>query len=151
MSSFKGERGTGGTGGMESLMTTELNSIANNANAIANTAWDNSLTAALWLDGDFRFNLATGITPAGSLSIELFLLPAIDGTNYPDGSATIVPSISHFRRQFFFRAVTGAQVSDIEAVRLPFHKFKALIINRLGVTLPSSGNILSFTPTRRQN
>lgn len=135
-------------GSITSIMTTELNSLADNAAAIG-AEFDNS--TGLWLFGLFELNVTFGTGPTAGSTVDLYIIPAPDGTNYDDavtGASGSAPSTSYVGG-FPLRNVTSAQKVPIGVARrieLPPVKFKAFVINRSGQSFPSSGSTVKLVP-----
>lgn len=151
MASIKAEVGT-----LQTMLSTELNSIATNAGAISTTAFDNSLTANLWLFGDFELVVTFATAPTANTTVDLYLLSSLDATNYGDAT-TIAPAIgipSHFIGAFPLRNITTAQrilLPTIAPIRLPPTLIKLQAINRSGQAFPASGSTIKMLPSRYQN
>lgn len=132
---------------LTSVLTTELNSLANNAisNASA-TIIDN--TTNLDLFADFEANVTFALAPTAGTSLDLYLVPSIDGTNYEDGGQTasnVQPSTAYYAGSFIVRAVTTAQKIAIQGVRLGPNKFEAVLVNNTtGQALAASGNTVGY-------
>lgn len=141
-----------------SLATTELNSLANNAAALG-AEYDNTPGGANNYEaGLFELNVTFGTNPTAGAPVELYLIPAADGTNYDDGSATgpVAPTNS-FIGACYVRAVTTAQKmilgvpgAVLGPILLPPVKFKMLVYNKSGQAFPASGSTLKMVPYRRQ-
>ncbi len=140
-----------------SLATTELNSLANNA-AVLGVEYDNSVN--LYEAGLFELNVTISPAPTANAALELYLVPAPDGTNYDDGGAAgPVAQLNTYVGSFVVRAVTTAQKMTLglpgalgspSLILLPPTKFKGLLYNKSGQALPASGSTLKFVPYRRQ-
>lgn len=136
------------------LLDTELNSLANNGRAIDASSYANQTN--LFLFGYFELNVTFGTAPTAGNLIELYLVPAPDGTNYDDGSSSIDPAYTTYAGGFPVRAVTTAQKIPLGGpglpalISLPPLPFKALIINKSGQAFPSSGSTLKMVPYRYQ-
>lgn len=85
--------------------------------------------------------------------LEVYIIPTVDGTTYPDwsGNATAdAPEQSHYFVAFLpLKAATAAKrvVSSSQgAIELPQGKFKFGMRNRGNVTLAASGNTLAWRP-----
>lgn len=128
-----------------SALTTELNSLADGSNAIsAEIANETDLD----MFADFELNVTFGTAPAGEQAVELYLIPALDGTNYADGSGSVDPAKALLAGVFEVRAVTSAQRVGVWGVRLPPSDFKVLVINEAGQAFPASGSTVQY---RRYN
>ena len=136
------------------VASTELNSLANAALALG-AEYDNS--SGLYLYGLFELNVTFGSNPTAGNTVDLYLIPAPDGTNYDDavtGASGTAP-ITTYVGGFPLRAVTTAQKVPLglglTLVNLPPTKFKAFIVNKSGVAFPSSGSTVKMVPYRYQS
>lgn len=137
-------------GTIVSCMTTELNSLANNAYAISGALGSDATTAA-FLYGDFELAWTQAATPAADTLIDLFLVRSADGTNYEDGSASLVPGANTYVGSFQLRAVSTAQRKVIRDVRMPPGLYKCIIFNNgTGTAFAASGNTLKVRPHNLQ-
>ena len=132
-----------------SVMTTELNSLANNARAISSALGGDATDANLL--GDWELVVTFAVAPTVDTLIDLYLVRSIDGTNYEDGSATVRPAATAYAGSFQVRAVTTAQPLAIPDVPLPPGLFKAIIYNNgTGQAFAATGNTLKVRPHNRQ-
>lgn len=126
---------------VETLLSTGLNSLANNARALSAEI---TITDTGYTDGELELYISgMGGTPTANTAFTVWLLRQIDGTNYGDGDSSTTPARNP---DVFFpiRATSGAQ-RIIQPVTLPPGKFKALIINDgTGQALASSSNTLKL-------
>lgn len=130
-----------------SLLTTELNALANNSTTAAGTAINNvQATANLngYVFGKVELVLAayTG-TPTVSTSINVWFLLTTDGTNYEDGSNTVVPARAP-DVVIPVRAVASGPQRIIVQCLVPVGLFKALAQNTTGLTLAATSNTLTL-------
>lgn len=137
-------------GSQATLLSTGLNSLANNALALS-SAYDNTQAAAG--DGytlcDVELVVTYGVAPTANTGCTLWLLGTQDGTNYEDGDASTTPARLP-DAVFPLRAVTTAQ-RVIRRVWLPWGASKALLKNDgTGQAMASSGNTLKVRPVARQ-
>lgn len=133
-----------------SLMTTDLNSLANNASVLSAAAGGDTTDANLL--GDFELVVTFDTNPTAGSTVELYLLRAADGTNYEDGSASVAPNPGSRVGSFPVRAVTTAQRIVLRDVPLPPGLYKALILNdATGQAFAASGNTLKVRPHNLQN
>lgn len=143
-----------------SLMTTELNNLANVNSIIGTTAIDNGTN--LDLAAEFSFTSGGSITTTGLPFISLYLYPLNgDGTTYGDGrfgsAAAAQPPVNYYRgllglpasaaTQTGFFAIPGTSIFQIP---LPRGFWKPVFYNASGVQLSASGNILYYRTTNRQ-
>lgn len=133
-----------------SVMTTELNSLANNAYAISSAMGADGTASHLY--GDFILGFTLAATPTADTLLDLFLIRSADGTNYQDGSTSIVPSPTSYVGSFRTRAVSTAQIDIIPDVRLPPGLYKAILFNNgTGKAMAASGNTLKMRPHNLQS
>ena len=139
----KWSRGTADT-----ILTTELNSLANNANAVKATAI--SPTSSEYTLVEVELYVTFGTAPTANTGIAVWFLREIDGTNYEDGSASITPTRNP-DVVFGVRATTNAQ-RIIKTCMLPPGAFKPLVRNDgTGQAFSASGNIVKIRPVTLQS
>jgi hypothetical protein len=133
------------------VMTTELNSIANNALAVATAAFNNTQGAAGdgYVQCDVQLVVTFGVAPTANTGVSVWFLSAPDGTNYEDGDTNVTPArIPDV--VFPVRAVTTLQRIN-RRIWLPWSNFKALVKNDgTGQAFAATGNILSIRPVTRE-
>lgn len=136
-------------GAIQTIATTELNSLANAAAALG-AEYDN--TSGLYMFGLFELNVTFGSAPTAGTTVDLYIIPAPDGTNYDDavtGAAGSAP-VTSFAGVFPLRAVTSAQKVPCgvasSLINLPPTKFKVFVINRSGQAFPASGSTVKMVP-----
>lgn len=121
---------------------TSMNALANAGFALG-AAIDNRETSGSVIAydmGDLTITLSSGVTAgAGSPYITVWILPAIDGTNYPTppgASAAAAP----LGLSYSFPMVASVTTSTIICpnIPLPPNLFKVQIQNNLGVAFPST-------------
>jgi hypothetical protein len=141
-------------GAITTIASTEANSLANAAGVLG-AEYDNS--AGLYMFGLFELNVTFGSAPTAGNTVDLYLIPAPDGTNYDDavtGAGGSAP-ITCFVGGFPLRAVTTAQKIPVghglSMINLPPCKFKAFVLNRSGQAFPASGSTLKMIPYRYQS
>jgi hypothetical protein len=125
------------TAAIASVLTTELNSIANAAISAASSAIDN--TSALDLYCDLTFTIATqGGARSTGATVTVKMVQALDGTNYDDVEVTCGQTIAVFPLD---AATTARQVSARD-IPVPPGLYKLFVLNSTGQAFASSGNIL---------
>lgn len=122
---------------IQSLMTTELNSLTNGSFATATNGYANT---DRW--GDFQFTAATGSNMTANNTIDLYLLTAYDGSTY---AGTTGPPPGAYVGSFVCQAETSG-VYILRNVPLPITTFKAYVKNGSGQNLSSSGSTLKLVP-----
>ena len=144
MASVRWEIGT-----PESVMTTELNSLAD-AGRVLGSEINNTTNFYLFDDVEL-YIAALGFTPAVGSVVELYLIRRnLDDGAYEDGDASITPPSTNLVGTFNIRNNSAAQTHIIRQIPLPPSKYKYLVVNGTGGTLASSGNILKHLPYRYQ-
>jgi len=128
----------GAYGTIATVLSTELNSLANGARAISS-----AITGGQELWDDLELVVTYGTNPTAGSVVEVYLIPSVDDTNYSDGDASIVPGFSMLVGYFPLRAVTSAQrPAGIRGVVLTPGKWKYLVANLSGQTMAATGNTL---------
>lgn len=139
MPTVKVSRGTATT-----VLTTGLDSMANNANVLSS-----SVTLTSGEDG-YRFCeielVATfSVAPTANTAFNVWLLREVDGSNWEDGGTSVTPTRIP-DAILTVRAVNTAQ-RLIAVADMPPGTFKVLIRNNAtGQALASSGNTLKVRP-----
>ena len=89
------------------------------------------------------------ITPA-DCGIEVFLIPTVDGTNYPTWTGNTTTDQVHNGPYFVgyipFTGTTAAQAGVLLRIEAPNGKYKWAARNRGNVALAGSGNVLYWRP-----
>lgn len=127
------------TASIASALTTELNSLANGSATTASTAIDN--TTALDLYHDLTLTIATqGVARSAGATVSVYLVMALDGTNYDDTNATTAELVATFSLD---AATTARQITRRD-VPVPPGLFKYFAVNNTGQAFAASGNILEY-------
>jgi hypothetical protein len=129
--------------------TQQLNSLADNEYTDWSDEIDNSTN--LYAMADVRVVIASAvfITPA-DCGIEIYLIPTVDGTNYPTWTGNTTTDQVH-NGPFFvgyvpFTGTTAAQAGVLIGVDLPNGKYRWAARNRGNVALAGSGNTIYWRP-----
>jgi hypothetical protein len=121
-------------------LSTELNALANAASAVS-SAIDN--TSGRHMYSDWELAVAYGSAPAANGRCTLYLLPSVDGTNYPDFVSGSEPP--HMQVGGFpLRAVTSAQRLVLRRVLVPPGLFKVGLLNSAGQAMPATGTTVKY-------
>lgn len=130
-------------GTIQTLLSTEMNSLANNSNAVHATSV--TITSATFLRCELEVVVDFAVAPVANTAMVLWLLREVDGTNFENGTSSITPL--RVPDAFFpLRAVTGVQRIIVTA-ELPPGVVRPLIRNDVtGQALVSSGNTLKIRP-----
>jgi len=120
-----------------------LKNLANAAQKIGNEI---DATASRHILADWDLQCRFQSAPVAGGYVELYHIPAIDGTNYGDGDDSVAPPRSCWVGNFPVRAVTTQQRVPLPKVQQPATKFKPLVINKSGFAMTNTDNenILSF-------
>jgi len=129
--------------------TQQLNSLTDNEYTDLSDEIDNSTD--LYESVDLRLVLASAsfVTPS-DCGIEVFLIPTVDGTNYPTWTGNTTTDQVH-NNPFFvgyipLTGTTAAQAGVLMDVPLPDGKYKWAVRSRANVSLAASGNTLYWRP-----
>lgn len=125
-----------------------LDSLTDNEYTDLSDEIDNSTN--LYMFADFELVLGSAAFTGADCGFELYLVPSIDGTNYPTwtGNGTAdEPENGPFSVGFMpLTGTTAAQRAALRDVDLPSGKWKLACRNRGNVTLAGSGNTLKWRP-----
>jgi hypothetical protein len=131
-----------------SLLTTELNSLANNTMCAAGSAVTNAIGTSN-TDGYVRGKLelvlaAYSGTPTAGSSFDVWFLKTVDGTNYEDGSSSVTPPRNPDVVVPVRAVASGGQRVIVECW-VPVGLFKPIGRNNgTGLTLAASGNTVKI-------
>lgn len=122
-----------------SALTTDLNSLANGSNSAASSAIDN--TSDLHLYHDLTLTVAAqGSSRSTGATVNVYMVHALDGTNYDDVEATCAELVAVFPLD----AATTARQATRRDVPIPPGLFKYFVRNVTGQAFASSGNLLEY-------
>lgn len=139
-------------GTIATLLSTELNSLANNTNAISTTAYNNVQGGGGgdgFVECEVELTVNFSVAPSANSGFSVWFLASPDGTNYEDGGASVTPSRLP-NVVFPLRAVTGVQriTRRTFAPAGIFHTLQRN--NATGQTIAASGNTLKLRPLTRE-
>lgn len=123
------------------ILSTELNSLANGGYSAASGVIDNA--AGLYMYMSVVIDLAT-LTPTAGAYLALYLLPAIDGSSYEDGGGATAPPNGSVIATFDLSTSAGAKKRARTNILIPPYKFKLVLLNGSGVALNASTNTLQY-------
>lgn len=131
--------------GTETLMSTDLNSLADDTVNVGAVLPDNSSNRYFY--AEFELVLATvDLSAQTNPGIELYMVPSYDGTNYADtgtdASATVYPPTQYLVAVLGVAETSAAHRSVSPHVMLDPLKYTPVVINKTGAALASSGNTL---------
>ena len=132
----------GYTATLASKLTTELNSLADGSVTALGTEVDNTTDLDDVMDGEL--NLASYTMNSTAAYCTLYLIPSLDGTNYPDWNSG---AKGNYHDQYavatlrvYPSGAAGTKRAEVTAVPIPPCKFKLAIGNFTTVNLAGSGN-----------
>jgi hypothetical protein len=120
-------------------LTTELNALADGSYSTPGTAIDNGTNLDRFGVAELTVDFASA--PTDRAAIDIYLIPAPDGTNYADATE---PAAYQFVGSFMVDNTTSAQRLVSTRFEVPPCKFKFALHNRSGQAFPASGSV--FTP-----
>lgn len=136
-------------GTSQTLLSTELNSLANNSNAVHAT--NVAFSSAGYLDAEAELLVTFPTAPIANTAIYVWLLREIDGTNYEMGSASVTPTRPP-DIIFTVSSVTTAQRIIVPVYDIPPGNVRPLLRNvGTGQAFASSGNQLNIRPRTFQS
>ena len=125
-----------------------LDSATDNEYTDASDEVDNSTNKYMF--ADVEVVLASAAFTGTDSGIEVYLIPSVDGTNYPtwtgNGTADEQENNGFFVGFVSTTGTTSAQRMVLRDVELPSGKYKWAFRNRGNVTLAASGNSASWRP-----
>ncbi len=135
----------------ENVLTTEMNSQANDARVIS-AAFSNDAAGERYLTVDFELDLAVqGVARSTGAFCMLWILYAIDGTNYTYGSASLEPPADRVVGTFGLDAAVTTRIVHLNDVVLRPYDFKVVLENNTGQAFASSGTVLSMRRVKLEN
>lgn len=134
---------------VSAILTTELNSLANTAQAVDGADYDNGTNKFMMADFQLYVGDFAAAPTAGGYA-ELHIYYKYDGTHYADNeegdAATPVASAASLVGIFPIAATDGPQYIGLQGVPLSPFAFRAAIVNKCGQAFGASGNTLSIAP-----
>ncbi|MCC6483366.1 MAG: hypothetical protein IT209_00840 [Armatimonadetes bacterium] len=121
----------------------DLKNKSNTARVLSG-AIDNSSDCNRWID--LTCAAKYGTAPSAGGYVAVYLIPAVDGTNYADGDASVLPQASLLLAVFALKASTSQQLLASTRIMIPPCKFKLLWENQAGQTSTNtdSENMVSY-------
>lgn len=127
------------SGAIATAHSTSLNSLANNANSAASIAIDNS--TALDMFHDLTLTVAAqGVARSAGATVGVYLIMALDGTNYDAVNETTAELVAVFHLD----ASTSSRQLTRRDVPIPPGLFEYFVRNQTGQAFAASGNLLEY-------
>jgi hypothetical protein len=134
------------------ILSTELNSLANGSYTVASAAYDNTPGGTNNYTGAiFQMAVTFGSNATANTTVDLWGVPALDGTNYADAPSATNPAPDCYIGSFVCRAATAHLMtigSMQNPVRLPPNLVKFYAKNGAGVAFPASGSTIKMEALR---
>ncbi len=129
----------GATGG--TVLTTELNALANGAYSAYGSEVNNStgLHRFGWLD----VSLAS-LNPTTGANLVLLMIPAYDGTNYPDAPSATNPGLQWVVQTVYVATGSATKRTGTATFSLPPFKVKFVLVNNTNVALAAASNTVTL-------
>jgi hypothetical protein len=129
------------------LLSTEMNSVVNGANAVTSSAVLNNAVGQANTDGYMwaKIELVLGAVGAAmtlNSGVPIYFLSSVDGTNYEDGDATVVPARAPDVVIGVRNVATAQRIT--RRIAVPVGAQKVLAVNSTGQTWNASGNTLKM-------
>lgn len=142
-------------GSVVPVLTTELNSDVTGQSTVS-AAIDNDSGLDLYVDIEVVHGTYGATVNAGTKVADIYLLPTLDGTNYPTNDAdstTLYPEAKYLVGSVVKMSATGTGGcrSIITGVPLPSRDYKIVHVNTSGVTLAASGNAVNVRHYKAQS
>lgn len=123
------------------VLTTELNALANGAYSAVGTAYDN--TTNLNQTGYLEVNLAS-LTPTAGAYLQAFMVQSLDGTNYEDAPSSTNPGYGCQNAGNAVATGVATKRVSIGPFTIPPGKMKFVLLNKTNVALGATGNTVTL-------
>jgi hypothetical protein len=132
-------------GTLATIMSTELNSLANGSQASSSSTFDNTGNLDMFVDIEV---LLASLSPASGAYVSLYLLETVDGSNFPAQSAADLRLTTTQLLVTIPIGTTAGTAQRIVARNILLSPTKATVVfdNQTGVALNASGNTVKFLP-----
>lgn len=127
------------TAAIATALSTDLNSLANGATSATSGAIDNTTNRDLYHDLTLTV-AAQGSARSAGATVSVYLVMALDGTNYDDAHATTAELVAVFPLD----AATTARQATRRDVPVPPGLFRYFVVNGTGQAFAASGNLLEW-------
>lgn len=128
-----------------SVLTTELNSLADGQVTQLSPEQDNTTNKSVY--ADFQLDLASLTIASTTAFCTIYVVPTVDGTNYPDWSSG---AVANYHAQYHGGVVLVKNVSaataraNAQGILIPPGKFKIALRNGTGAAFAAASNTLGI-------
>ena len=129
------------------VLGAELNALASAWRSAAGTEIDNATNKDMF--GQLELQVTFGTAPSAGGYVEIYMINALGGTDYEDGSNTVDPGAHKLIDRIPVRAVTTPQRLTGRVLTLNPAKTKFLLSNGSGQAFPASGSTLTLYTMNR--
>jgi hypothetical protein len=131
--------------GLTSVLTTGLNSLANNTMSAASSTYANQTNLDLYADIEV---VLASLSPAAGAYVSIYVLESVDGTNFPAQSDADLRLTSTQLLCVIPIGTTAATAQRVTArnILLPPAAIQFKLDNQTGVALNASGNTVKILP-----
>ena len=133
--------------GQTTVLSTDLNALANGAYSVVSAAVDNTTNLHQWASAEL---VLASLTPTGSPYIAVYLLPT-QSSVYPDGGGAVAPSAENLWCVFALSTSAGAKNRVIMGLPIPPANMKFVLYNAAGPALGATLNTLKITTYAEQS
>lgn len=131
-----------------SILTTELDALANGSRTAASSALANGTNKDRFGVAELTVDFVSA--PTDYATCDLYGIPAYDGTNYADGSNSVRPSEEHYLASFQMLATASPQRLMTRPFELISCNMKFILVNKSGQAFPASGSIVKLYTFNRE-
>lgn len=129
------------------VLTTELNSLANGGYSAVGPAYDNTVNLDSW--AACEINLAS-LAAASGAYLQLFLVQSLGGTNFEDAPSSTNPGQHMSVAVVSLLVSTSVKRASTPPFRIPPGKWKFVLKNQSGVAFAASANTVNLYTTNEQ-
>lgn len=129
------------------VLTTELNSLANGSFSASGTILDNATNRDRKAIAEL--NVTFPSAPTDESVVDLYMVIARDGTNYSDGGTSRDPGAERYVGSFTVQNTTSAQRLHTREFDLPPFKVAFIARNGSGQAFPTTGSTVSVSTFNR--
>jgi hypothetical protein len=131
--------------GLTSVLTTALNSLANNTMSAPSATYVNQTNLDLYVDIEV---FLAALSPSAGAYVAIYVLESVDGTNFPAQSDADLRLTSSALLAVIPIGATAATAQRVTArnILLPPAAIQLKLDNQTGVALAASGNTVKILP-----